>query len=201
MPGVSISAKRVRGMDLTPKTITAALFGLKSKVATFRVQCTANDYPHEALSAILPGVAHTQLWDLIGIAEKAPLIVSVIVVVGGLFGMLTALLTSLNERRRETAILRSVGARPGQVFALVMGEAGLMTMLGVLLGVVLLHVVLPIAQPLIASRFGLTLAIGSPFDHELLLLVGVALAGFLVGSIPSYHAYLLPIADGPSVRV
>jgi putative ABC transport system permease protein len=32
-----------------------------------------------------------------------------------LIGMLTAIFTSLNERRREMAILRSVGARPWHI--------------------------------------------------------------------------------------
>ena len=39
----------------------------------------------------------------------------------GLIGMLTAILTSLNERRREMAILRSVGARPWRDAALFNG--------------------------------------------------------------------------------
>jgi len=86
-------------MGLTPKTITAVLLGLKSKVATFQVQRFVNEYPEKPLSAILPGVALSQLWSLISIAENALLIISGFVVVVGLFGMLTAVLTSLNERR------------------------------------------------------------------------------------------------------
>lgn len=201
MPGISISAEQARAMDLTPKVITGALVGLKSKVATFQVQRFVNDYPQEPLSAILPGVALSQLWNLIGIAENALLIVSVFVVVVGLFGMLTALLTSLNERRREMAILRSVGARPGHVFALIMGEAGFLTLLGALLGLSLLYLLLLTGQPIIESRFGIFIAIGGLSNHELILLGAVVSAGFLVGSIPSYRAYRLSLADGLSVRV
>jgi putative ABC transport system permease protein len=201
MPGVSISAEQARATDLTPKAITAALVGLTSKIATFQVQRFVNDYPEEPLSAVLPGVALSQLWDLIGIAENALLIVSVFVVVVGLFGMLTALLTSLNERRREMAILRSVGARPGHVFALIMGEALVLTLLGVLFGLSLLYLLLLAGQPIIESRFGLFIAIGGLSRHEWMLLGAVVAAGFLVGSIPSYRAYRLSLADGLSVRV
>ncbi len=201
IPGVSISAEQTRVMDLTPKVITAALFGLKSKIATFQVQRFISEYPQEALSAILPGVALSQLWDLIGIAENALLIVSGFVVIVGLFGMLTALLTSLNERRREMAILRSVGARPGHVFALIMGEAGFLTLLGVALGLVLLYILLLAGQPVIESRFGIFIAIGGLSPYEWILLGAVMIAGFLVGSIPSYRAYRLSLADGLSVRV
>lgn len=201
IPGVSISADQARKMDLTPKVITAALVGLKSKIATFQVQRFINDYPEEPLSAILPGVALSQLWDLIGIAENALLIVSAFVVVVGLFGMLTALLTSLNERRREMAILRSVGARPGHVFALIIGEAGFLTLLGVLLGLVLLYLLLLAGQPIIESRFGIFIEVGGLSPYEWILLSAVVGAGFLVGSIPSYRAYRLSLADGLSVRV
>ncbi len=201
VPGMSISAEQARAMDLTPKVITAALVGLKSKVATFQVQRFINDYPQEPLSAILPGVALSQLWDLIGIAENALLIVSVFVVVVGLVGMLTALLTSLNERRREMAILRSVGARPGHVFALIMGEAGVLTLLGVLLGLALLYVLLLAGQPIIESRFGIFIAVGGLSPYEWTLLGAVVGAGFVVGGIPSFRAYRLSLADGLSVRI
>lgn len=201
IPGVSISAVQARAMDLTPEAITAVLVGLKSKIATFQVQRFINDYSEEPLSGILPGVALSQLWDLIGIAENALLIVSAFVVVVGLFGMLTALLTSLNARRREMAILRSVGARPGHVFALIMGEAGFLTLLGVLLGMILLYLLLLIGQPIIESRFGLFLEIGGLSTYEWVLLGAVVASGFLVGSIPSYRAYRLSLADGLSVRV
>jgi putative ABC transport system permease protein len=201
IPGMSISADQARAMDLTPKAITAFLIGLKSKVATFQVQRAVNDYPEEPLLAILPGVALSQLWDLIGVAENALLIVSAFVVVVGFFGMLTALLTSLDERRREMAILRSVGARPGHVFSLIIGEAGFLTLLGVLAGMALLYLALIAGQPLIESRFGFFVPLGAPNTYEWVLLGAVIAAGFLVGSIPSYRAYRLSLADGLAVRI
>jgi putative ABC transport system permease protein len=201
LPGVSISADQARTMDLEPKAITAALIGLKSKTATFRVQRYVNDYPKEALTAALPGVALSQLWDLIGIAENALLIISVFVVVVGLFGMLTALLTGLNERRREMAILRSVGARPAQVFALIIGEAGVLTLAGVSLGITLLYALLLLGQPIVEARFGISIAIGMPSQREWVLMGTILLAGILVGGIPSYRAYRLSLADGPALRV
>ena len=201
IPGLSISADQARAMDLTPKAITAFLVGLNSKVATFQVQRFVNEYPEEPLLAILPGVALSQLWDLIGVAENALLIVSAFVVVVGLFGMLTALLTSLNERRREMAILRSVGARPGHVFALIMGEGAFLTLLGVLSGMALLYLALILGQPIIESRFGIFVPIEGPTPYEWVLLGAVIAAGFLVGSIPSYRAYRLSLADGLAVRI
>ena len=201
IPGLNISAERARHMDLTPETITAALVGLNSRIATFQVQRYVNDYPKEPLSAVLPGVALDQLWGLISVAENALLIVSAFVVVVGLFGMLAALLTSLNERRREMAILRSVGARPGHIFLLILGETGVLTLLGIGLGLVLLGLMSMITAPLIKAQFGIALALRGLSSYETLLLVIVLAAGLLIGLIPAYRAYRLSLSDGLSQRI
>ncbi|WP_295582872.1 ABC transporter permease [uncultured Lamprocystis sp.] len=204
-PGRSPDAAQTRELAatgaLTPKAITAVLVGLKSRIATFQVQRAVNDYPEEPLLAILPGVALADLWRLIGIGERALLAVSAAVVVVGLFGMLTALLTSLNERRREMAILRSVGARPAHVLALILGEAVFLTLVGALLGVALLYGVLLLGGPLITDRLGLVIGIGPPSPAEGLLLAAVVAAGVLVGLIAGYRAYRLSLSDGLLIRV
>ena len=64
------------------------------------------------------------------------------------------------------AILRSVGARPGHVFALVMGESGFLTLLGAVLGLALLYLSLLIGQPIIESRFGIFIEIGGLSAYE-----------------------------------
>ncbi len=201
VPGHSLTAEQTRQLDLAPKTVTAALLGLKSRVATFHVQRFINDYPDEPLSSILPGAALSRLWDLIGIAENALLLVSGFVVLVGLFGMLTALLTGLNERRREMAILRSMGARPLQIFTLIMGEATFLTLLGIALGLAFLYALLLPAQTLIETRLGIFIVVGPPSGHELTLLAAVLLAGMLAGIVPAYRAYRLSLADGLSIRL
>jgi putative ABC transport system permease protein len=201
IPGMSISTDKVLTMELTPKAITAFFVGLKSRIAAFGVQRFVNDYTQEPLLAILPGVALQELWDLIGVAEKALLAVSGLVVVVGLSGMLIALMTSLNERRREMAILRSVGARPLHVFSLIIGESAILTIAGVFIGIVLLYVLLIVGRPVISSGFGLFIAIGGLSKYELLLIGMVCLAGFLIGLIPAYRIYRYSLADGMSIRI
>ena len=200
IPGHSISADHARRMDLSPKAITAALVGLHSRVAIFQVQRFVNTYPEEALTAILPGVALSELWELVGVAESALLIVSACVVLVGVLGMLTALLMSLGERRREMAILRSLGARPGHIFALIMGEAGCLTLLGLASGLALLYALLLAARPLVQAHYGLDLTLDPPSLSELSLLGAIGLAGFAVGAIPAYRAYRFSLVDGLSIR-
>jgi putative ABC transport system permease protein len=200
VPGESISADDVRKMDLKPKAITAALVGLKSKLATFKLQRAINEYAQEPLSAVMPGAALQELWGLVGTAETALSVVSAMVVATALLGMVTMILTTLNERRREMAILRSVGARPTTVLGLLATEAGLLTLAGVGLGVVLLYAVLLVLRPWLDATYGLNLDIGAPTSREWLMLGGIVVAGFLAGLLPAMRAYRLSLADGMTVR-
>ncbi len=198
--GESVSADAVRQMDLTPKAITAAMVGLKSKLATFKLQRAINEYPEEPLSAIIPGAALQELWGLVGTAETALSVVSAMVVATALLGMVTTILTTLNERRREMAILRSVGARPATILGLLTAEAVFLTVAGVALGVALLYAGLIFLQPTIDRLYGLQLTIEPPTANEWLTLGAVVLAGLLAGLIPALRAYRLSVADGMTVR-
>jgi putative ABC transport system permease protein len=200
VPGQSVPADEVRRMDLRPKAVTAALVGLKSKLATFRLQRAINEYRAEPLSAILPGAALQELWGLVGTAETALTVVSALVVATALLGMVTMILTTLNERRREMAILRSVGARPRTILGLLMAEAGILTAAGILLGIVLLYAALLILQPYVDATYGLHLALDPPTPEELRMLGLIIVAGCVAGLLPALRAYRLSLADGMTVR-
>jgi putative ABC transport system permease protein len=201
VPGMHLSAEQVRQLDLTPKTLTAFLVGLKSKTAIFRLQREINEFAAEPLLAILPGLTLQQLWDLLGLAENALLAVSGLVVLVGLTVMLAALLTGLNERRREMAILRAVGARPGQIFALVLGESVALALAGAALGVLLLQGALLLAGPMLQARLGLAIAAWPPSSHEMMLLAAVLGCGLLAGLFPAWRAYRYSVADGMTLRI
>ncbi len=196
-----ISAEQALHMDLQPKQITAMLLGLNSKIATFAVQREINQWRGEPLLAILPGVALQELWSLMGTAEKALFVVSLFVVLTGLIGMLTAILTSLNERRREMAILRSVGARPWHIASLLILEAFSLAFAGILLGLALLYLGIAVAQGPLQSHYGLYLPFSAPSLYEWMLLAAVLLAGVLMGAVPAWRAYRQSLADGLNIRL
>ena len=200
-PGRQFDAKNPQRISLQPKAITAVLVGLKSRIAAFRVQRFINEYPEEPLLAVLPGVALQELWDTMAIAQQALLAISVLVVLVGITGMATAILTSLNERRREMAVLRSVGARPWHIFVLFVGEAGVVMGVAALAGLIALYAIQLIAWPVIQTQLGLYLPVHPPTLHELLLLLAAVAAGMLVGLIPAYLAYRYSLADGMTVRL
>lgn len=200
VPGQTVTADEVRKMQLEPKAITAALVGLKSRLATFRLQRAINEYRKEPLSAILPGAALQELWELMGTAEIALSAVSVMVVATALLGMVTMILTTLNERRREMAILRSVGAGPRTVLGLLLAEAGALTLAGIVIGPALLYLALAALRPYIDAAWGLHLSIDPPGLTEISMLGAILLAGLVAGLLPALRAYRLSLADGMTVR-
>lgn len=200
-PGQAIPAETVRALPLKPQAVTAVLVGLKSRLAAFAVQRRINLYKEEALLAVLPGVALQQLWDAIGGLEKALLAVSAMVVVAGVLGMTAVSLAALNERRREMAILRAVGARPGHVFLLLVLESTLLAAIGAVIGALVVYGGLVLLQPIVETRFGFYLPIGWPSSWEFSLLGLVVAAGCISGFVPAALAYRRSLADGMSIRV
>ncbi len=185
---------------LQPASITAALIGLKSRVTILQVQRTINEYPHEPLLAIIPGVTLRQLWSLMGSMEKALLAISAFVVIAGLVGMLTTLLTSINERRREMAILRSLGARPWHIFTLILSESALLSSMGCALGLALLYLLMLFAQPLLNQMYGIQIEISPPGSFEFSLIAMVISGALMLGIIPAWRAYRNSLSDGLTIR-
>ena len=200
LPGMTSSADQARHRDLTPKAITACLVGLRSRLSAFAVQRALNEYPDEALLAVLPGVALGELWHLLGTAENALRVVSAMVVLVGISGMLTALLAMLNERRREMAVLRAVGASTRTVFALLVAESTLLTLIGMVAGGVLLFAVTLLAHDYLLANAGIVLN-ATPSAQEGWLLLSVLVLGSLSGCIPGWIAYRRSLADGLQVRL
>lgn len=200
-PGQRISADDARAMDLQPDAITAFLVGLQSRVATFGLQRAINDYPDEALTAILPGVALSELWSVIGTVERVLLAISACVVLAGLIGMVTTLLTSLSERRREMAILRAVGARPWHIFVLFMLEATAIGVAAAVLGSALVFGGFWLGAGVIGRETGIHVQLVAPGLTEAVIVGLVIAASALAGAIPAWRAWRTSLADGLAIRL
>lgn len=201
LPGVSVSAKEALNAKLQPKQITAFMLGLHSRISTFQLQRSINRYSKEPLMAILPGLALQELWGMFSLFEKTLAAITGLVVFSGLVGLLTLLLSGLNERRREMAILRSVGARPIHILALLMLESLFVTLISILLGLVMLYLAIWLGAPILQQEFGLHIGLEGLSLWQWQLIGMVTVAGFLVGLIPGYRAYKYSLADGMSIRL
>lgn len=198
--GQILPADVIRQMEFTPKAITAAMIGVKSRLKVFHLQRAINEYSEEPLMAVLPGVALSELWQIVGAAETALIAVSTMVVITALLGLATMIFAGLNERRREMAILRATGAKPITIFGLLIAEAVFMTCAGTVFGSVLLYTALWVAQPYIDLVFGIYIKIEFLSAQESGMMLSVIGAGGVASLLPALRAYRISLADGMTVR-
>jgi putative ABC transport system permease protein len=200
MKGLSIPAEQARKFDLEPKQVTAALVGLKGRAAVFNVQRFVNEYEGEPLMAVLPGVALDELWNVVGVGETLLLALSGLVALVSLAGLVATVLAGLNERRRELAVLRAVGAGPRHVLLLLAAEGLLVTLAGVALGVIACWTSIALAGPWAQSQYGITLNLSAPSASQWQMLGAVLGAGVAASLVPGWRAYRLSLADGLAPR-
>ncbi len=189
IPNSALSQTEIEQADLHPKSMTAFMLGLKSKMETFRVQQMINHYADEPLLAILPGVALSELWRMMSVLENTLLLVSALVFVAACLGVTALLLTSIRERNREIQLLRTIGASPGFLFFLIELEAIFITLTSVILGTALLTGSLALSQEFLLSDFGLHIEINVLTRHSVLLISAMTIASIMVALIPSFVGY------------
>lgn len=200
LAGLSIPAEHVHKFDLRPKEITAMLIGLKNRADVFRLQRHINGYPGEPLTAVMPGVALDELWRMLASVERTLFAISALVVAVGLAGLMATLLAGLNERRRELAILRALGAGPGEIFLMLMAEGLLVTLLGVLGGCFLLAAGNQVLAPLLDAHFGVRLVWRALSANEFGLLLAIVASGLVASLVPGWRAWRMSLADGLTPR-
>ena len=189
MPGKEISNEQVEQLELTPKSVTALMLGLKSRMSTFRVQRNINESTKEPMMAILPGVALSELWQMMGIVESTLLLVAILVFIAALLGLSAMLLSSIRERGPEIRLLRVVGAPPIFLFLLIQLEALFITISSLILGAGVLIVSLVAAQDFLISHFGLHISSNIMSENALYFASGIIIATVVIAVIPSLNAY------------
>lgn len=197
----TITEDMIRSFNLTPRTVTAVLVGLERRGTILRTRRDINTDPNEPLLAIIPGQALADLWAIMGNVERVLLAISAFVVAVGLVSILTSLLTSLNERRREMSILRAVGARPRHILILMIAEAGAIGFIGAVLGVLMVQFIFAVLAPILTATYGIALIGTGLGSIDLIIVVIVTLLAMMLGLGPALVALRRSLADGLTVRV
>ncbi|MDC3171922.1 ABC transporter permease [Pelagibacteraceae bacterium] len=201
IPGQVTPIDEIRKMDLATSNITAVLLGIKSKLKIFQLQRWINEYPEEALTAILPGVALQELWRIVGVVENILLGISFVVILTTLMGMAAIVLSSLNERRREMAIWRAMGASPKIVIGLLMLEALIISCVSIFLSTFLLFILLYFLQPWIDTTYGILVTVEMFSLSDIYIFILFIFAAMFVSLIPALRAYWFSINDGMTVKI
>ena len=189
IPNSGLTQSELEQVELQPKSITAFMLGLKSKIATFQIQRNINEYKLEPVVAILPGVALSELWRMIGVLENALILVSALVFIAACLGVSSMLLASIRERRHEIQLLRIIGAPPYFLFLLIELEAFLITLLSCVFGSGLLVACLALLQDYLVYQYGIHIESNLLNQNSLYLIVAILSASIIVSIIPSFNGY------------
>ena len=174
---------------IEPKFITAIFVGLKSKLATFSFQRTINNFTDEPLLAILPGVALSELWQIMSLLEKSLLLVASLVFVSACFGVSAVLLNSIRERKEEIRLLRIIGASPPFIFALIETETLVITVTATILATMLLTATLIGAEGYIVGNYGIQISHFMELTSYLWVMAIVLTLTLVAGLVPGWAAY------------
>lgn len=176
-------------VTVEPASITAFMLGLKSKMSVFKVQRGINQYKKEPLMAVLPGVALIDLWSMISSVENILRIISLCVFVSAILGLTTMLLASMQERQREIAVLRAIGAGPWVLFGLIQLEAILVTLTAIGLALALVTGLFAAASDVLAAHYGVFISSNVLSQTQFIQLAAALAVTILVALIPSINAY------------
>lgn len=180
--------------------LTAFFLKLKNRIDVLNLQREINNFKTEPLSAVIPSVVVNELWQTLSYVEKALRLLGFCILGVSLLSMVSILMATLNERRREMAILRALGGSPFQLASLLVLESSLITFLSLALGLLLQILIIFVAQDWVKEKYGLFLESGGSIGSDWMSLLGVAVLGCMMGFVPAWKVYRTALKDGLSVK-
>jgi putative ABC transport system permease protein len=198
--GEKIDAERYKKENIKVNQLTSFMVKLKSRIAVLKMRREIDQYDKEPIMAIIPALSLQEMWQTIGYVEQILFLVSLCVLLVGVLSILISLYTSINERRREMAILRSLGASSRHVFTLLIYESSFLVLTGCIIGVCSLYGLLYFVRPWLESNFSVYLEVEALSKTEWFYLLGIFIAGTLAGLIPAIKAYMNSLQDGLTIK-
>jgi putative ABC transport system permease protein len=131
----------------------------------------------------------------VGNVADALQVVAWLVLAVAFVAIAVAIYNTMNERRREIAIMRSLGARKGQICAIIVAEAALLSLVGAALGVLLCHLAALLLRGTVEELTGVWLDWAAFSPRELYLVAGVGMLGALAGLLPAVKGSFTQVAD------
>ena len=181
---------------LYPKTVTAVYLGLTSKLSLFKFIRAVRDYPEEAISAVIPGVALAELWSMVGIVDSVFQLLNWLIIGISIVGMVTMIITGLDSRTRELTILRALGLSPPKLAGLVLLETIIISLTAVLSAIVLVWFLTVAAADLLNQWAGVRIELTWLAIDELSTIMIIVLAGVCASLIPAGMVYRRSLHKG-----
>jgi putative ABC transport system permease protein len=176
------------------KELSAVMLKFRGESAALRLEQEINKLGRTATLAWPIGHVMADLFNKLGWVNRVLELVAYLVVIVAAGTILASIYNTINERRREIAILRSLGARRSTVFSAVVLEAATIGAVGSLLGFAVYAAILAVATIIVREQTGVVLDWLT--FHGALWQTPLAMTalGALAGIIPAAKAYGTDVA-------
>ncbi|MDZ4859438.1 MAG: FtsX-like permease family protein [Candidatus Hydrogenedentes bacterium] len=176
------------------KEVSAVMLKFKNPKTGFDLDMTINKQGKAATLAYPIGRVMAELFDKLGWISRVLELVAYLVVAVASAAILASIYNTINERRREFAILRALGARRATVFSAIVLEAAAIAGIGSLIGFVVYAVILGAAMVIVRAQTGVVLDVWSLHPALYWTPLGMTAVGALAGVLPAYKAYATDVA-------
>ncbi len=182
----------MRPLPESQREVTSILVRCKDENGTeaMTLDSKINKGKDRVAQAVSPGgVVARLLESIIGPVRIVLLVLTVLIIVVAGISILVSIYNSMSERSHDIAVMRALGASRSAVMGIILVESILLSLLGGLAGVLLGHLVLGIAGPIVETYSGITLRFWDFKWQESLLIPGLVIFASLVGFLPALTAY------------
>ena len=197
---IDVSLEQIMKKELRPKTISAIFLSLNNRTQIFQFQRDVINYKEEAISSVMPGIALSRLWMLTGNVDKAFKIITFFIIIIALLGMIAMTIAGLSSRRREMAILRSVGASPVNIVSLLLVESIIISIISCILGYILMVVIFSLGKDYLQNNYGIFIDSFSIKNYDLQIVITIVFAALIATIVPAIQIYKNTLRDGLSVK-
>jgi len=149
----------------------------------------------QGLVVAQPAQEVNRLFLIVGQVDGLFIAMAVVILVSSAISLLLALYNSMNERRRQIAVLRVLGASQARVFGLMVTESMAIGLMGGAAGVVVAMVGGVAAAGYIKDHVGVVLDPALDVRATAVILGGTVLLSILAGVLPGLRAYQTPVAE------
>ena len=197
---IDVSLEQIMKKELRPKTISAIFLSLNNRTQIFQFQRDVINYKEEAISSVMPGITLSRLWMLTGNVDKAFKIITFFIIIIALLGMIAMTIAGLSSRRREMAILRSVGASPVNIVSLLLVESIIISIVSCILGYILMVVIFSLGKDYLQNNYGIFIDSFSIKNYDLQIVITIVFAALIATIVPAIQIYKNTVRDGLSVK-
>jgi putative ABC transport system permease protein len=177
------------------KEVSAVMLKFKNAQTGFILDQQINRQGRVATLAWPVAKVMADLFDRIGWVSRILSMVAYLVMVVAAGSILASIYNTMNERRREFAILRALGARRATVFSAIVLEAASITLLGALVGYLVYGAILAESFYVVRDRTGVVLNAFRPDPAMWLVPLAMIALGALAGLVPAFKAYRTDVAS------